>query len=671
MGKVVPHLVASRITNAEFLKKLFPKLASHEVLWWHQSSDDHKTSSRWGGQKSPNPDLVPDNPKQNTFYSPSLYDNGNGSASRTKDYFSRLCVIVLDDINPSDLAPLPPTYLLQTSPTKFQAGYKLAEPISDPETASSLISSLVAGGTYKKDKSGNNLVRYVRLPVGTNTHYGEAAHQRLIDFHPDRTFSAEQLLGFFGAEPEPEKQRGQWQGLLIEAKHLKRNKAGKIMDGGRKELIRRWQMALANEGKTADEIEEQITDWIEHSFDATWTEQDWRNTVTSGLQAVRKVAREQRKADPVDEPEELPDDLLQPPNLQPEWEERPWAFKPYFLRGTVVTINAPGGTGKSALVAALAAHMASKKPFGPLLLNQSCRSVIVTYEDSRDEYSRKLVAIPEIDGSHIMDNVRIIDGSTLSVDQRWWTARINGTVEATGAASELAEVMKPFKPDVVFLDTLSQLNGGDEDNATFAKIISSAQLMAKELDCCVVLVHHTGKEVARAGIVDQYSGRGGSAVSDNARSVLQLITIDPDSAKKVWPGKVMELPKDTTMVALVHVKSNYARAADPIAFLRQSDPATKSFYLKLVDTSNLPTAPTKEEKLATDADIAVAWLRGQTDLVTLKRIKDWPASDKPAGLKGSLKAALLAALNLGLVRLEDCTNRGRKTQAYVVSKEGE
>lgn len=663
MGKVVPHLVASRISNAEFLKQLFPPLAPHEVLWWHQSADDHKTSSRWHGQRSQNPELVPDNTKQNTFYSPSLFDNGNGNASRTKDFFSRLCVVVLDDVDPNDLAPFPPTYLIKTSPTKFQAGYKLAEPIADHDAASELISALVAGGTYKKDKSGNNVVRYVRLPVGTNTHYGAKARQELIAFHPARVFTPEQLIGFFGGEPEPVKQHGAWQGLAIEVRHLKKNKNDRIMNGGRKDVIRRWQMAMANDGMTADEIETAVAGWIERAFDDTWTEEDWRNTVTSGLQAVRKVTREQRK--PVEPVPELPDDLLQLPDLRPVWEERPWAFKPYFLRGTVVTINAPGGTGKSALVASLAVHMASKKPFGPLLLTQTCKSVIVTYEDPANEYNRKIASIPDVADEHILQNIRIIDGSELPLDRRWWTMRINGSIEATGAASELAERIKTFAPDVVFLDTLSQLNGGDEDNATFAKIISSAQLLAKDLNCCIVLVHHTGKEVARAGIIDQYSGRGGSAVSDNARSVLQLIQVDQDNAKRIWRGKLFELPAEANMVALVHVKSNYAMSAAPIAFIRQSDPRTMSYYLKYLDTSDLPEPPTKEEKTAGDADIAVAWLKEQRDPISARMVRAWPADNKPAGLKGSLKTALLAALNLGLVRLEDRVLSNRKTQVYV------
>jgi RecA-family ATPase len=50
-------------------------------------------------------------------------------------------------------------------------------------------------------------------------------------------------------------------------------------------------------------------------------------------------------------------------------------------------------------------------------------------------------------------------------------------------------------------------------------LIEAGRRLRKTLNCRVRFIHHTGKQVARDQIKDQYAGRGGSAFADGARMV--------------------------------------------------------------------------------------------------------------------------------------------------------
>src|SRR5258707_11198709 len=77
--------------------------------------------------------------------------------------------------------------------------------------------------------------------------------------------------------------------------------------------------------------------------------------------------------------------------------------------------------------------------------------------------------------------------------------------------------------DIVAMDTLSRFSGASEnDNVAGAVFISACEAIAKRTGAAVVVLAHTGKQVAREGIVDQYVSRGASSFSDNARSVMVL-----------------------------------------------------------------------------------------------------------------------------------------------------
>ncbi len=203
-GPVAPGAVA----NAEFLDALCPAKPAGESFWVTAfGGDPNGPDAKWRGwpvEEGHGPsELTVHN---NYFAIATIETGGDEKASRRKERFGRLFVVPLDDVQGG--LPLVPTYVLQTSPAKRQAAYRLREPIVDVKRADRLIREMVRSGRVEKvDPGGANVTRYVRLPVGCNTkashveaNGGKAFETRLAEWHPDRAYTTEELAHGFGLD---------------------------------------------------------------------------------------------------------------------------------------------------------------------------------------------------------------------------------------------------------------------------------------------------------------------------------------------------------------------------------------------------------------------------------------------------------------------------------------
>jgi hypothetical protein len=248
------------------------------------------------------------------------------------------------------------------------------------------------------------------------------------------------------------------------------------------------------------------------------------------------------------------------------------AAAPYVPRGVVSELIGPGGVGKGQLIAALIAAKATGGSFCGHPLEPE-RVIFWTAEDSREQVLRSLhpvvLGLSDADRQILADN--LIVKSTVGADVKI-TRRQDGAALVAGDVDVFITYARGVPGlGLVVLDTLSRLNGIDETNEGLALAVQAAERIAVALDCGVLLTHHTGKGQMRAGVNDQYIGRGGSAASDNARSVLSLarITVDDHDA----PTNAAELIKDGRLLRLSHVKSNYVAAAADVFLERVIGPA--------------------------------------------------------------------------------------------------
>ena len=179
--------VDQMVSNAEFLRAIFPRINDNECLWTaaFPTNPQEAGDREWNGSKI-YLDHVQDTPHGNSYFSVSAYKPIKCVYKRRGTHFSFMPIVVLDDPQGCDLAP---SWLLETSQDNYQMGFILAEPINNFEVANRLMKALAEQGCVSVDTNGNIPIRYARLPVGCNTKYQPPFQCRLVDWNPEKKFS--------------------------------------------------------------------------------------------------------------------------------------------------------------------------------------------------------------------------------------------------------------------------------------------------------------------------------------------------------------------------------------------------------------------------------------------------------------------------------------------------
>ncbi len=86
-------------------------------------------------------------------------------------------------------------------------------------------------------------------------------------------------------------------------------------------------------------------------------------------------------------------------------------------------------------------------------------------------------------------------------------------------------------------------------------LILEARRIVRGVDCCVRYISHVSQAAARAGVVDQYASRGGTALSDGSRMVTVLAAWQPGG--KDEPPLTLEAPAGSSIIKLARPKLSY------------------------------------------------------------------------------------------------------------------
>jgi hypothetical protein len=135
----------------------------------------------------------------NWYFSLATFKPGaEGKYRRQKTHFAGLHAIMLDDIGTkaaerSRLDVLPPSWLIETSPGNYQAGYLLVEPLTDGKLAEELVKAIIAAGLCDKGADGP-LARYARLPAAVNGKHSPAFVCQLVEWRPERRFTPAEII---------------------------------------------------------------------------------------------------------------------------------------------------------------------------------------------------------------------------------------------------------------------------------------------------------------------------------------------------------------------------------------------------------------------------------------------------------------------------------------------
>jgi hypothetical protein len=202
------------VENSEFLSLLAGKLDGEQYLWvCSYAGDPNSPAAAWDGRayhgKPAQAQTIDRCRDQNTYVSTAVLSGLDDQARfrRSKLTFLRLAVLVADDADPADLLGQV-SYVIETSPGKRQIGVWLDA--DDPDCVNGALIDAVmgemsaAGFMAKADISGNNRVRYVRLPVGSNLKPRDSGPWavRLEQSNPDARYSLDDACAVFGIDLE-------------------------------------------------------------------------------------------------------------------------------------------------------------------------------------------------------------------------------------------------------------------------------------------------------------------------------------------------------------------------------------------------------------------------------------------------------------------------------------
>lgn len=199
-------------------------------------------------------------------------------------------------------------------------------------------------------------------------------------------------------------------------------------------------------------------------------------------------------------------------------------------------------------------------------------SIFITAEDGPEDYQSKIhnaLFTPDIHNNQVEGiNHAEVAGKIHVLNLRGSGSKLivedGGSFIPSKLTNDLADYLADSLPKVrlVFFETVSRFAGG-EDNDRMEAIVTACDHIASAINGACVLVHHTGKGQARDKVVDLYTGRGGSALGDNTRSMTVLTRIDDDYAGLLPIVASHEDVEAKRVFEVLHVRSSYSATVEP------------------------------------------------------------------------------------------------------------
>lgn len=195
----------TEVTNEKFLTAVFTQMQPNERPMIVSIAGSVNAQTKWPPGIGWTANADTHNTDRNWYFTLSTYLPKDGGYRRKKEQFHRACGVYLDDIG-TKAAPrerldaCPPSYLIETSLGNYQAGYLFVQPVKDLAQVDALQEALVKAGLCDPGAKGPS-ARLGRLPYGVNGKYSPPQRCRLVEWHPDRRYSIEQIVELLELEP--------------------------------------------------------------------------------------------------------------------------------------------------------------------------------------------------------------------------------------------------------------------------------------------------------------------------------------------------------------------------------------------------------------------------------------------------------------------------------------
>lgn len=207
----------------------------------------------------------------------------------------------------------------------------------------------------------------------------------------------------------------------------------------------------------------------------------------------------------------------------------PMVVKGYLPMGKAGGFVAPGGTGKSTLLLYESIHILLGLPLYGLEVERPGPVVYFSAEDDTDLVLQRLAKIAHAMHLSPFECEKVAAGFTvlpvlMATPEYQLVIDDMGNCKPTKWVDWSIEQIRSRGAVVAVMDPVSLIGPGERSmNDGMARLMKVGNRIGLEANCAVRYVHHETKSTEKR--FDQYSGRGGAAFADNARSMVQMISL--------------------------------------------------------------------------------------------------------------------------------------------------
>ncbi len=509
--------------NSEFLSAVYGRLRDDYGWTTSFASDPGEappsvwSGSSWSGTESQKI-VINKRGEDNNYYSVGVMNARGGNKRRAKEFFTRLAVLLADDLSAAALNDLVGgySYALETSRGNYQVGV-LLDP-ADPDTKDLLVIDAVlqamgASGYIKADSSGNNPIRYARLPVGTNTKKREDGlfTTRMLFSKLDEVYTLADAVATFGldldaiksgiAAPKP-KPEGTGDAVDL----IKAIITPNLEERSYHDPLMKLSASLVASGLKPGATVNLLRSVMLASKPEEGPELDrWRERFGSDLVRMVQGAEKYQPKEP--EPVKSTNLTETHSQVKEATKNIKWLVKNVIPQDAMGMLFGASGTFKSFIAIDLAL------------------SVLHGQEWTKRKTAKGAVYYVAAEGGAGVS--RRVDAWHRGVDvpENLYYCRtplLLSSKEEIGALRASIAAL-PEIPVLIIIDTLSQTFAGDEnsssDIATYLRMLNSELRAA--FNCTVLVIHHTGHSATERP-------RGSSAITANVDFLLGCYRSDPE-----------------------------------------------------------------------------------------------------------------------------------------------
>ncbi|SHI71012.1 AAA domain-containing protein [Shimia gijangensis] len=301
-----------------------------------------------------------------------------------------------------------------------------------------------------------------------------------------------------------------------------------------------------------------------------------------------------------------------------------------------------GGASKTTLAIKMGLHVITGRPLWGQSVMRTGPVVMVTKEDTRDEFNYRLQQIIKQDADPFLPHERaqIMKGFYLEdlsgvIGRGRFVEMQSDNVTETDVVGDLIDTYKKIKPALLWIDPAVYFGPGERYvNDGEAALMNACRKIATALGCAVGVIHHVSQAVARSGTSDAHAGRGGTAFGDNARGMMVLHprqkVADP---MKYLPPDISEMDVNSGRITQIEVvKLSHGQPVRDTLFAKRHDKLP--FRLDLIRGPRTAQTPeeAEEQRLATAEERHEVFFKHYVRAV--KRAEDAGERLSKTGVKG-------------------------------------